>query len=929
MQLKNNPLAMEKRTDLASLFCMIGRHGPAVAVAVIAMMSVVAGFIIYRTVKGKRRKAAAGDGDGDSRSRAALTDEALLASESEPEPEETRSRVESTDLSEEDLLDMKVTNVTRSPCNLRNRRAAAEKNATSNCPREELEPGNGLGASHVLDSSIVAEMCAEAACTVEDVCQLNLPNETSKDAEGVRGTCSMPVSSAGHENEEVPKAHEVEVTAKDVMDEKIRPEEENKWVSNSPVCPKNTEANPNQDNAPQENQTTPETVNMISSLEEPLICMDDVTISSNDGKIKEIPHPGHVKSSAGNSCITLESEVASVPQKVNAQDQQMTLDDKTGYSTLEQTKMPSSLQGHCEDMIGETTSDVWIHDADCSPFGKVTEKDAGKDHLKSLCTVSPVTLAYRKQELKSDHENDPLCNQEGVPSATLSSSEECDSSSGMLNNTLLCLNQSAETESTHDGLCSTKNNFYGSAPVCLQQEKEIENAVSPELAKDAGHDSPTFDLGNLQSEKKETGTDVVSPDVVLDNLLSSSCRDPDSAVCKKPAEMICSDKPPFQNQESEQVQIASLLEVATVPAPDMAESIQQMCQGQLLSFDQSELTWASSGVGEESGISSMTVSPDLPDTESDISVTDQYPELEEHVDAQSHFIADKAQFVSNYSTAETVPESCQLHLSQQTHSEHTEASCKLSPANEDTFGHEIEESCKQRADQLTAHIVTSDACLMNELRNETDLKAVVGEDEQKEGTKEDKMTEISIMEATMDTNEWITDGNQEVLPWMNLSKSTLPHNTQTGPVSSDHHLSSVPVDAPCKNADPLSLTEVKQASIIDEGKGGDKKVVAVQPMPQNVNVTFRIHYLTHSPYQKVAITGNQQELGNWKNFLPLEKAKDGHWSTVVNLPAESHVEWKFVVVDQGEVCRWEECGNRLLDTGYAEDLVVHKWWGFL
>lgn len=50
--------------DLASLFCLIGRHGPAVAVAVVALVSVLAGFIIYRSVSGKRRKAAAADRDG-------------------------------------------------------------------------------------------------------------------------------------------------------------------------------------------------------------------------------------------------------------------------------------------------------------------------------------------------------------------------------------------------------------------------------------------------------------------------------------------------------------------------------------------------------------------------------------------------------------------------------------------------------------------------------------------------------------------------------------------------------------------------------------------------------------------------------------------------------------------------------------------------
>uniref|UniRef100_A0A667YH50 Starch-binding domain-containing protein 1 n=1 Tax=Myripristis murdjan TaxID=586833 RepID=A0A667YH50_9TELE len=127
-------------------------------------------------------------------------------------------------------------------------------------------------------------------------------------------------------------------------------------------------------------------------------------------------------------------------------------------------------------------------------------------------------------------------------------------------------------------------------------------------------------------------------------------------------------------------------------------------------------------------------------------------------------------------------------------------------------------------------------------------------------------------------------------------------------------------------------TDAKESSalsLIDENIENNKKVVAVQPMPQNVNVTFCVHYLTHSPSQKVAVTGNQQELGSWKEFIPLERAKDGYWASVISLPAESHVEWKFVLLDEGEVCRWEECDNRLLDTGYGDDLHVHKWWGFL
>lgn len=48
--------------DLASFFCMIGRHGPAVALAVVAVVTVLAGFYFYRTVTGRRRKAACADG---------------------------------------------------------------------------------------------------------------------------------------------------------------------------------------------------------------------------------------------------------------------------------------------------------------------------------------------------------------------------------------------------------------------------------------------------------------------------------------------------------------------------------------------------------------------------------------------------------------------------------------------------------------------------------------------------------------------------------------------------------------------------------------------------------------------------------------------------------------------------------------------------
>uniref|UniRef100_A0A3Q3IXE8 Starch-binding domain-containing protein 1 n=1 Tax=Monopterus albus TaxID=43700 RepID=A0A3Q3IXE8_MONAL len=236
-------------------------------------------------------------------------------------------------------------------------------------------------------------------------------------------------------------------------------------------------------------------------------------------------------------------------------------------------------------------------------------------------------------------------------------------------------------------------------------------------------------------------------------------------------------------------------------------------------------------------------------------------------------------------------------------------------------------------DQLA---VQSSASVASEKKTQADIKdvlPVVKITDNKEGVSVEKKaekeknyekTEISIMEATMDNNEWISDGNYPVLPWMNVSlPSSAQEDTKNNQLPTGECQPSSGIDT-----DGTPRIQVSQTSTrsVDEN---NKKVLAVLPMPQNVSVTFRIHYLTYSPNQMVAVTGNQQELGNWKEFILLESAEDGYWAAVVSLPAESHVEWKFVVVDKGKVCRWEECSNRHLDTGYGEDLTVHKWWGFL
>ncbi|XP_078532513.1 starch-binding domain-containing protein 1 [Lissotriton helveticus] len=112
-----------------------------------------------------------------------------------------------------------------------------------------------------------------------------------------------------------------------------------------------------------------------------------------------------------------------------------------------------------------------------------------------------------------------------------------------------------------------------------------------------------------------------------------------------------------------------------------------------------------------------------------------------------------------------------------------------------------------------------------------------------------------------------------------------------------------------------------------EGDSKMRKIAAVTPMPQNVSVKFRVHYITHSDSQLIAVTGNHESLGEWDVFVPLKPDKDGFWSDSVLLPGDSSVEWKFVMVESGKIRRWEECNNRSLKTGH-DDAEAHQWWGY-
>lgn len=105
-----------------------------------------------------------------------------------------------------------------------------------------------------------------------------------------------------------------------------------------------------------------------------------------------------------------------------------------------------------------------------------------------------------------------------------------------------------------------------------------------------------------------------------------------------------------------------------------------------------------------------------------------------------------------------------------------------------------------------------------------------------------------------------------------------------------------------------------------------KREVAKTSESQQVSVRFQVHYITSASVQVIAVTGDHEKLGRWNTYIPLQYSKGGFWSRSVCLPADTVVQWKFVVVENGEVTRWEECSNRFLETGH-EDKLVHKCWG--
>ncbi|XP_053559380.1 starch-binding domain-containing protein 1 [Bombina bombina] len=117
----------------------------------------------------------------------------------------------------------------------------------------------------------------------------------------------------------------------------------------------------------------------------------------------------------------------------------------------------------------------------------------------------------------------------------------------------------------------------------------------------------------------------------------------------------------------------------------------------------------------------------------------------------------------------------------------------------------------------------------------------------------------------------------------------------------------------------IKTTEIDPAKI--------KRIAAVHPMPQKVKVDFKVHYYTQSDSQVIAVIGDHEQLGGWEVYVPLTYEKDGFWSHSVALPADTSVEWKFVMVENGKIKRWEECSNRNLQTEH-DDIEANLNWGY-
>ncbi|KAK5851795.1 hypothetical protein PBY51_023322 [Eleginops maclovinus] len=1018
MPLKNgNTVGVERRMDLASLFCMIGRHGPAVALAVIAMVSMLAGFVIYRTVRGKRRKAPAADGDGKSPGEE--RDAAVIQEQS---PGEDRSCVESTGVNDDGLSDMKEgVGLIQTDLKVRHRRAATAENTSPPYPplKSEIQvPDSKHQTSDDAEEEAVvwdsyqvveayaeevnksqqsgthteAELVLEDAVDYQDVCEESHDNESCP---------HKTINDENHEEEEKVLKSECQededlTTDEDVSDKQTREEGDNILCAFSiPICFEQTShMSENRDEGRlQDNKT----INDVEDSEEPVIHMEDVSVPcvcyDKDEEFEEEPETIdchsysadiHFSPDEGktNGCEEAEKECLK-DDSHNDSPSGMTTDANAQISGTEDF---IGLSSDCQQREDKTASsldedtDFTILCPHMSPHETENQPENIQNGTAVVLTEDCNDQVYEThvQSCYEDEENVQMIRNEALDEASVSDEPDvvaCDADNIA---TPEVLHKAADPDTIENETGSVIVEEISSVhlqPLCQEDRDDHveENGTSEETRVDDPDASCTallmsedMSCPDMLSSSQDQQSDDMENNVTLDEATVKT--DIDAPACENSTHtslitpMESSHPEMLFSPQDLQSDLQRVPEDTTGAAPVMTEDNNPpICQIRLPSFEQFEVRDNDPSLvgsaGEESGISSMAVSPDAGHDfdvifeHAVLPMMDCYLKSDGQMEAQNIVFADDAAIsVIKDDMAGMVFIPFPSHHTQQPHSPQTSwTDYESSAVNEDMFGHEIEDSYHRAIDQFAAEIAIS---VTSFVEKQLDVKVVEVVDvkdkmagvsvEKKEEAKAEKeeeedyeKTEISIMEATMDHNEWIMEGNYRALPWMNLSALSIPQDlTQTNQLPTEESINSLAAtDTSCVYPTEIPpSTDVQQTSalsLVDDNTENNKKVVAVQPMPQTVSVTFRLHFITQSPNQTVAVTGNQQELGNWKEFIPLERAKDGHWAMVVSLPAESHVQWKFVVVDKGEVCRWEECSNRHLDTGYGDDLLVHQCWGLV
>ncbi|XP_061657992.1 uncharacterized protein stbd1 [Syngnathoides biaculeatus] len=904
-----NGVAVERRVDLASLFCMIGRHGPAVTLALFAMVSVLAGLVIYRTVTGRRRRRKKEASDrAEGRSPPAESDEGAPQAGREPQACGASTDV---DVIKEDDDDPAGTVL-----KVRHRATAApekspliwasdvqeplDQHATSPLTQQvESVPSSFREAKVYLEepSQSLQSIGAEIQEEPTTDCHLYSTDDSFRDERISEGSLKEPESIRDQiYHEEVYNA-EIQVDKVVTTEEfnsdnkKARQEEEtSKTLSSNKVCFEKT--HPIRDVAyeKQDDKIAAESRTVELNIEGHVISDK----SRKDDFEEVIQHQDSADEYAYSSdCFATEEE----KKHAVINEEQETEDDRN--STQSPPLDNSEIQVECEEEHSLTSNqemDLLSHECElvegCNIVSSMEDVSSSIPPLVDNDILGIASEETPQINSVSDITNDQQAQKE-VPTVEDEPPMPSD-----------------DTENLSEMIQKTTVTTQDEVPVELHTLSSEEQQNVQELDRNALKTTSIAFLPDLTCDieasiyKNHYG-DNTENSTVFEQPRFDSLGDTDASDNNFHEDIASSS----QDQENyHKADDFSFIVAAPVVSEDTMTP--PKLQITLPLFEPSERTDNNiCGGGEESGISSMAVSPELLDPGINFD-TNGIPAKVHESKAEAKLEPQTCLFVDD-ATLSALEDDAMVHerhpvpLPEQPCSQIIDSAYdESSGAKEGMFAHVIEDKKRER-DLFTVPVRSDD------LERRADMKvAVVSGVKKLESVenKEPKMekddcakTEINIMEATMDHNEWITDGNPN-FPWMNLSLPSFGGEKHTSSELLHTEESNHP------NAEPQSV-QVKQI----DGWDFEENVKT-----KSVNVTFRVHYLTRSPFQILAVTGNRLELGSWKEFIPLESAKDGYWMGVVRLPAEHHVQWKFVVVEKGAVCRWEECGNRLLNTDVAK-----------